>query len=1215
MFGTPEYTEWAYNDPEGPYYVAGNQNRVVVDPASHEVNVINTQTGRSQVTGTVSVTPPEPPKPKPEPVNSGSTAVDLETGKSYDVTDPSRPVEVKPPNNVAVDTETGQTFDVTDPTRPVDITPTPKADQKPITLPSGFIGPPAPGEVVSLPSPGPSTPPPEVDQAKVDAALTKLEPYKNADGNYNINKFLLDSEKDKDKSITNLLDAGFTRAQVSAAAHQNLDVANQVQKQVDAEYSNAGVAKYTAHLVADMVIPGLSTAENWNELSGWQKVVYPALDVAVLIPVAGQFIKAGEIGLKGISVGAKVASLGGRDAVELAAKDATEQLGAALEKKVAQEALYQKAVQVAAEETKPAMKSILEGAAENAKSDLELIEKQLPKLTRDTESLQKLADTARATDTSASVGAKLYRAAEKIESIPEKTQVGMKLGNLNAKTSLENVITRGGAALISGTAAVTTIKDWNDLTPAQKAAGIIMTVLPIGVIGKARNLAEDVANPYKIPLKAAQTRTVPGEIRPGQIYSEAGGSGGGTVRLVIDPKATPEEARNSMASLMRRLHDTGETASVNYAGHEVKIPGTGFQKVVGGKASFSATPHGEVFEKGTGAFGTKTRLESYLTKVNKTLDKDKEPITIEAKYKVKDPTTGELVEKTVATDVTPGVKVAGSEGGLYTAPTVANKFAHQAAYGSKGQVQSALIIHDAGIEGLPRLVAQQKLGKMEIVAEKIFNGARDTNQIVEGFKKYRIFAEGENVITNGSQIQRTMNLRSRLAEILHQNKGEYFTRDANGRIELFQMYLEGGRTTPYTLKELYKLKGTALKNALADIGPGLNNKIRELRGKEASPVEDLGTTKEEIIANKFSAIDKSLKEGNISKNEALAAKREALEEIREDARNELRKEATETARDRALEAVRKGGEELRREITEVRDSDTGAALSRTASQQKTPAQSGRVTGDARTDDARVDTNDRTGTNQNDGRSDSGLADTGRTDTGKDTTDRTPDRSSTDRPPTNRPPTERPTAERPPTDRKPPDRPESDRPDRPETDIPDRNRPDRPPERTPLDPHLRLPKSPKPGGQTEQTDWPDGTIVWNQGKLGSNVVHHISPYPYDVEYTSFKPPKGMKNADLTTTKDTIQALGGKVLKDADLQVGFEIAHIRKGSSDIYFTQDEDLASAIQKSAATNNRRVSRLVGAAVPALGGKLGVPAAEKPYRIVKMHVTKQGGITRRSDR
>ena len=133
-------------------------------------------------------------------------------------------------------------------------------------LPAGFIGPPAPGEVVtpakSTPVPGgvPSTP---VSQAKQDAALAELKPYQDANGNYNINQYLLDSKAPGD-SLQVLRDAGFTQQQISTAAHQNLDLALQAQKQVEQEYSTGEVVKYAANQVAELVIPGVSTAENWG---------------------------------------------------------------------------------------------------------------------------------------------------------------------------------------------------------------------------------------------------------------------------------------------------------------------------------------------------------------------------------------------------------------------------------------------------------------------------------------------------------------------------------------------------------------------------------------------------------------------------------------------------------------------------------------------------------------------------------------------------------------------------------------------------------------------------------------------------------------------------------------------------------------------------------------------------------------------------------------
>ena len=701
-----------------------------------------------------------------------------------------------------------------------------------IVLPSGFIGPPAPGEVVtpakSTPVPGEVLPAP-VSQAKQDTALAKLKPYQDATGNYNINQYLLDS-KSPGNSLQLLRDAGFTQQQISTAAHQNLDLAQQAQKQVEQEYSTGAVVKYAANQVAELLIPGVSTAENWGHLSLWQKIVYPALDVVTLIPIVGEVAKGVEIATKGLSVGAEIASLGGRDAVDIAAKNAATALDSAVEKRAAQQALFNVATDKAATETNEAMKSVYQAAAKNAKQDLDLVEKELPDLTKQTANLQKLSAAAKDADVSTSAGAKVYQAAEKIESLPERTQVGLKIGNINAQTSLANVVQKGGGAAISVVGATTTIKDWKDLSPVQRVAGIVMSALPLGAFGKAKNLAEDVANPYKIPLKAIAERPASGEIRPGEIFEEGGGAAGGTTRLVIDPSAPPEQARDAMASLMRQLHETGGTAKVEYAGHEITLKGTDFQKTVGGNVSFSGTPMGEIFKEGTGAFGTKTRLESYLTKVNAALDTDK-PITIEAKYKVKNPDTGEMEEKTVTTNVTPGVTVKGKEGGMYYGQTLYNKFSHQAAYGATGHTDAGVILHDAGIEGLPRKLAGEKLGQMQQDAYKLFNGTHDVNQEVESFKHYKIFAEGENVVTNGSQLTRVQNLRSILADKLGQTKGEYFTRDSKGKIELFQMYLEGGRTTPYTLKELYQLKGNALKNALADIGTGLKNKLDELRAR------------------------------------------------------------------------------------------------------------------------------------------------------------------------------------------------------------------------------------------------------------------------------------------------------------------------------------------------------------------------------------------------
>ena len=65
-FGTPEYTEWYYNNPDAPGYVAGNKNKVVVDKTTGTVRVVNRETGSAKITGTVSIPTVETPTWKPD---------------------------------------------------------------------------------------------------------------------------------------------------------------------------------------------------------------------------------------------------------------------------------------------------------------------------------------------------------------------------------------------------------------------------------------------------------------------------------------------------------------------------------------------------------------------------------------------------------------------------------------------------------------------------------------------------------------------------------------------------------------------------------------------------------------------------------------------------------------------------------------------------------------------------------------------------------------------------------------------------------------------------------------------------------------------------------------------------------------------------------------------------------------------------------------------
>jgi len=84
----------------------------------------------------------------------------------------------------------------------------------------------------------------------------------------------------------------------------------------------------------------------------------------------------------------------------------------------------------------------------------------------------------------------------------------------------------------------------------------------------------------------------------------------------------------------------------------------------------------------------------------------------------------------------------------------------------------------------------------------------------------------------------------------------------------------------------------------------------------------------------------------------LTAKREALEEVRDTAKDELRKELTEDARDRALEAVREGARNVDLTSSELRangSTEISRITGRQSDQRTTAAD--RQTDNVRTDDS------------------------------------------------------------------------------------------------------------------------------------------------------------------------------------------------------------------------------------------------------------------------
>jgi hypothetical protein len=571
----------------------------------------------------------------------------------------------------------------------------------------------------------------------------------------------------------------------------------------------------------------------WNTLQLWEKIVYPAVDVISLIPVAGLAGKGIASLIKAGSVGAKIAEQGGKQAVKFAATQALKNVEEATAKVAIREAL----VGTVANDLKTvANKSIVKGALESAVKDVKLAQKELAQITKESQYLQAVAKGA---DTVSDVGkgAKAYKATEEIS---RRT-----IGAAKVTEPLANI---GAAGIIS----TSTVRNWDDLNTPQKVLGLGLASLTLGLPGKAFNAIETVVNPYKIPKAALGARAAMSKPIVGEIFK----SGEGTVRLVVDKKlGSAEVARRTVADIQRQLQSGERVAKSMYGTKEVKVRGAGFQKVVG-ETAVTASPMGEFAKIGTGAAGLKTELEQYLEKIHN------EGI----KYDVK------------GTVSTPGLITAGKEGGSYTGASAYFQFSQKAAYGATGKIPSISLIGTSGISELPKNIARQDIKNMEKAAIKTFDGSKYIGQEVEGFKQYAKFMELENVITNGTQRLRVQNLRSKIADKLKLNQGEYFTRTKDGKVEIFQSYIEGGRTTPYTMKELYQLKGVGLQNALEDVFYGLGERIRQI-GK--SPVSD-AVTKESQISRVFNRVDNELAVGKITRSQANELKKDILDKFRKD---------------------------------------------------------------------------------------------------------------------------------------------------------------------------------------------------------------------------------------------------------------------------------------------------------------------------------------------
>lgn len=104
--------------------------------------------------------------------------------------------------------------------------------------------------------------------------------------------------------------------------------------------------------------------------------------------------------------------------------------------------------------------------------------------------------------------------------------------------------------------------------------------------------------------------------------------------------------------------------------------------------------------------------------------------------------------------------------------------------------------------------------------------------------------------------------------------------------------------------------------------------------------------------------------------------------------------------------------------------------------------------------------------------------------------------------------------------------------------------------------LKLPElSEEVSGRQDREKYPNGTIVWNMGRLsGKGDEYKIIPPPYDLlkPITSFKPPKGMTKTK-GTPQETLTFIGGKVpFENVSFDLGVTDGFIDVKSRTIKFT---------------------------------------------------------------
>lgn len=151
---------------------------------------------------------------------------------------------------------------------------------------------------------------------KQDAAIAKLEPYKDKEGNYDITRYfqdrtgLIQTEKEKV-----LLAAGFNAEDVKEAKYNaNLNVVQRTWQGITPWQESKGekaTPKGAAIMAAEMIVPGVYTVGHWKDLTPGERAAQIAIDVVTTALIVAPIVAAAGAGARTVATAGRAARIAG----------------------------------------------------------------------------------------------------------------------------------------------------------------------------------------------------------------------------------------------------------------------------------------------------------------------------------------------------------------------------------------------------------------------------------------------------------------------------------------------------------------------------------------------------------------------------------------------------------------------------------------------------------------------------------------------------------------------------------------------------------------------------------------------------------------------------------------------------------------------------------------------------------------------------------------